>query len=428
MSLKMRLFIVPTLFLVSFLLSIPALASTPKNLEPILAKLDADIQKFVNSKQIPGCAVAVVYQNKVVFMHSYGVKMLGTPEKINADTLFQLGSLSKPVAATLASVLEHKGYFKLDDPVNDYLPNFTLNGRQSPSTLKIKHILSHATGVPRAGFNNLIETHTPYDRILQRLQNTRVRTPIGKRYDYHNAMYSVISEITRSATHLPFKDALHHNLLEPLNMTNTSATLSGLLKTTNRATPHTRGCQGRLVPSDTYSRGYYSVAPAGGINSSVRDMATFLKAQMGGYPEVLNHKMLTRIQTPQIVTPNTLSPNQGPANLIKNAHYALGWRVVDFAHHKLVFHGGWVKGFTNFIGFIPEHQLGIVVLHNSESRFSAKTAVKFFESYFDIPRTKMRPLQKIKCLYTERKLARQAKKTKKTPVGTSKRPRKARPS
>lgn len=398
------------LFFISCFLPLAVFALPPKNLEPTLAKLNADIQKLVQSKQIPGCAVAVVYRNNVVFMNTYGVRMVGKPEKIDVDTLFQLGSVSKPIAATLVSVLEHKGLLKLDDPVTHYLPNFSLNSNQASHALRVKHVLSHSTGVPRAGFNNLIEAHAPYDRILETLQATRVRTPMGKRYDYHNAMYALISDITRSATRLPFKDALHANLLQPLNMTRTSATLGGLINTPNRATPHTRGNRGALTPSDTYSKGYYAVAPAGGINSSIKDMSVFLKAQMGGFPQVLNHKMLARIQTPQVVTPCTLGPNSGPPNMIKNAHYALGWRVVDFDHHKLVFHGGWVKGFTNFIAFMPDQQIGIVVLHNSENRFSAKTAVKFFESYLDIPRQKQnflqRPKTKVKLFYQKNKLVR----------------------
>lgn len=368
----------------------PLWAAPPRNLEDALSKLDTQIQNIVQKKQIPGCAVAVVYQNKIVFMHAYGVRTLGTQERIDLNTVFQLGSVSKPIAATLASILEHKGLLHFEDPVYQHLPNFALKTKQAPHMFKIKHILSHSTGVSRGGFNNLIESHMPYDHILEALQKAPVRTAIGKRYDYHNAMYSLISEITRKATRLPFKDALHANLLEPLNMTMTSATFGGLLRTANRASPHTRGYGGRLIPSPTYSQGYYTVAPAGGINSSIRDMAIFLKAQLGGHPEVLNPKMLARMHAPQISTPSSISPCEGSPQLIKNPSYALGWRVVDFDHHKLIFHGGWVKGFTNFIAFMPEEQIGIVVLHNSEAtgKFSAKTAVKFFESYLGIPRHK----------------------------------------
>jgi len=354
--------------------------ATTTNIDAAINKLDEYISLQVQKKQIPGCAVAVVYHNQIIFMNAYGVKAVGKPEKIDLDTVFQLGSVSKPIAATLASILENKGLIKFDDPVNQYLPHFALNSRHPRHTVKIKHVLSHSTGVPRAGFNNLIESHAHPSRILKALQNTPVRTPVGKQYDYHNAMYGVLDHITQSATGISFQQSLRHNLLRPLKMTNTSATLTALLNTPNRAAPHIRNQRGALMPCDHYSKGYYNVAAAGGINSSVRDMATFLKAQLGGYPEVLNHRALNRIQLPQIPTQGGLSASDAPPSTIKNHRYAYGWRVVDFAHHKMVFHGGWVKGFTNFIAFMPEHEVGIVVLHNSETKFSARAGVKFFES------------------------------------------------
>lgn len=362
--------------------------SHPKNLGSILSQIDEHIKVHVKSKQVAGCAVAVVYQNKIVFLNAYGVKSLGKPDRINVDTVFQLGSVSKPIAATLVSVLENKGFLRLEDPIQHYLPNFSLNTKQSSHKLQVKHVLSHSTGVPRTDFNHLIESHQPYNTILRALQRTPVRTPIGKRYDYHNAMFGLISDITRSATRSSFKDALSVNLLKPLQMTNTTATLSGLLTNPNRAFPHVRNGKAKLTPCDTYSRGYYNVAPAGGINSSIRDMAIFLNAQMGGYPTVLNKRTLSRTQTAQISTPCTLSAYNGPAHLIKNARYGLGWRIVDFSHHKLLFHGGWVKGFTNFIAFMPDQKIGIVVLQNGETRFSSKTAIKFFELYLGITPTR----------------------------------------
>lgn len=361
--------------------------SGPRDLSVILTQLDKHIQKQVQWRRIPGCAVAVVYQNKIVFMNGYGLKSLYKKEKIDIHTVFQLGSISKPIAATLASILEHKGLLKLEDPVNDYLPNFSLRSRQPSSTLKIKHILSHSSGVPRAGFNNLIESHAPYPLILKALQDTPVRTTVGKRYDYNNAMYSLISEITYAATRMPFSMALYNNLLRPLEMGRTSSTIQDLLHTPNRASPHIRK-RGRWLPCESYSQGYYAVAPSGGVNSSISDMAIFLKAQMGGYPKILPHRALARLHAPQIATTTSLRACEGPYHLIRNSRYALGWRVVDFGHHQLIFHGGWLKGFTNFIAFIPEQQIGIVVLHNGESPFASKTAVRFFELFLDVPQRK----------------------------------------
>lgn len=362
-----------------------------KDLQPIIATLEAQIQQHLQKKQIAGCAIAIVYHNQIVHLKGYGVRTMGRKEKVDIDTVFQLGSVSKPIAATLASVLENKGMLRLDDPVNYYLPNFSLNSVQPPSSLKIKHLLSHSTGVPRAGFNQLIETHKPFQQIIKSLKNTPVRAPVGRQYDYHNAMYSVISEVTRSATQLTFPEALRQNLLLPLKMTRTSATYEALLSNENRASPHTRTRRG-LTPCSTYSNGYYNAAPAGGINSSVRDMAIFLKAQMGGYPQVLDHRAIMRMQIPQVTTKSMLHCSVGPRNLIKNPRYGLGWRLIDFADQRMVYHSGWVKGFTNFIAFAPDQSVGIVVLHNAEggSKFPSRIGVKFFELFYDVPQMKSR--------------------------------------
>lgn len=355
----------------------------PPQLQPALLKLDQRIKHSLNQKQIPGCAVAVVYQNKVVFIKAYGDRTIGQHQPMDIDTVFQLGSVSKPLAATLLSILEEKGHLRLEDPVHYYLKDFSSPRAMHP--LKIKHILSHSTGIPRAGFNQLIESHTPYPKILQKLKSSRTRIAAGKHYDYNNAMYGTLSDITHAATRLPFKEALRRHLLSPLKMNRTTTTLQGLLQTENRAIPHVKDRQGRLMPCQSYSNGYYAVAPAGGINSSVRDMSTFLGAQMGAFPDLLSTRMLYRIHHPQVLTQNVLGSATRYPHLMKNGYYALGWRVTHFAHHKLVFHGGWVKGFTNFVGMIPEHKIGIVILHNSESKFSSKVGIEFFESFLNLP-------------------------------------------
>ncbi len=362
-------------------------ANSAKNLDPAITKLKAHIQTQIRNKRIPGCAVAIVHRKQVIFMQAFGVKRIGKSEKINTQTLFQLGSVSKPIAASLLSILESEGLLKMDDPVHHYVNRFSLKGNRNKKNLKIKHVLSHSTGIPRAGFNNLIEAQIPYVKIRKTLQTTPLRTAVGKRYDYNNAMYGIVSDITHSASKNSFAHTLKAKLLKPLGMNQTSATLKELLNNKNKASPHVKNRRGTVVPCSTYSKGYYAVAPAGGINSTIKDMSLFLKAQLGGFPQVLKPRALQKIQKPQIPTKNMLSSSRVP-KLIKNGHYALGWRVADFSRHKLVFHGGWLKGFTNFIGFVPEQDIGIVILHNGESKFSADAALQFFENYFGIQTTK----------------------------------------
>lgn len=360
---------------------------TPQNIYTVISQFEQKLLKTLHDKNIPGCAVAIVYKNQVVFLNGYGVRTIGKPEKIDADTVFQLGSVSKPIAATLTTLLENRGLLNIQDPVSRYLPNFSLNGAKDPTTLKIKHVLNHSSGLPRSGFNHLIETFAPHTRLIRALQTTRISAPIGKRYDYHNAMFSLINEITFAATRQSFPDSLSTYLLKPLNMHNTTATYNGLLQTPNRATPHVKNQKGKMIPEKNYSTGYYSVAPAGGINSSIRDMSNFLKAQLGGYPTILDQATLARLQQPLIATPSTsLSAVNGARDKIKNSQYGLGWRIIDFNQKKLIYHGGWVKGFKNFIALMPDHQVGIVILHNSENKgFSNRLAMQFLDIFFSSP-------------------------------------------
>jgi beta-lactamase class C len=263
------------------------------------------------------------------------------------------------------------------------LPNFSLNAPKNSDSLKIKHVLSHSSGLPRSGFDHLIETFAPHSKLIRMLQTTRITAPIGKRHDYHNAMFSLINEIILAATRHSFQDCLSTYLLKPLNMNSTSATYAALLANPNRAFPHIQSTKNKMTPAGTYSTGYYSVAPAGGINSSIRDMAIFLKAQLGGYPAIINQNVLARLHEPLVPTPSkSLSVVNGTRDKIKNSSYGLGWRLIDFNQKKMVYHAGWVKGFKNFIAFIPEEQVGIVVLHNSEIKFSPRLAMQFFDIFF----------------------------------------------
>lgn len=378
--LKIILFI--PIFMLTFLFPMEANALEASNIVAAVKKVEEQIEDSIKKKRIPGCAVAVVYKNRVIFINGYGVRAVGKEDKIDLDTVFQLGSVSKPIAATLAAILEEKGKINLDSPVSEYLTGFTLYNQPADS-LKVSNVLSHTSGVPRSGFNHLIETFTPYPDIMTTLQKTRVVSLPGIKYDYHNAMYALISEIIEAATHQTFEDALKANLLGPLHMHHTSATFEGLFVGLDTACPHTRGPKGALVPCEPYSRGYYSVAPAGGINSSIRDMAIFLNAQLGGYPKVVSKKVLEKIQTPLVATHSLLSGGRS-----KNPSYGLGWRIIDYADQKLVYHAGWVKGFTNFLAFIPEQEIGIVVLHNADTRFTTPLVVKFFETALGLPEIK----------------------------------------
>jgi len=375
---------------------------TPPEIKPILKQFEQYADNTFKKMRVPGSAIAIIYRNEIIFMKSYGVRRLGKKELIDNDTLFQLGSVSKPVSATLAAILAGQQQIHLDDPLEKYLPNFELQTHKkirAIQPLKIRNLLNHTTGVPRAGFNALIEA---YIQIVNKLQKTPINCTIGHCYDYHNVMFSVIGDVIAAATRRTFGEALKQHLLTPLNMRRTSTSLESLTNDLNKAYPHIRNERGVLSPCSYHSKSYYAVAPAGGVNSTIRDMAIFLQAQMGKFPHIVNKTALNLMHEPLITTPEVLT-RMGNQR-VKNAYYGLGWRILNFANEKVVFHGGWLKGFNNVVAFLPEHELGIVVLQNAETRFAWQSTVKFFEMYLDLPeQPQYIPIQALKSYAKKKK-------------------------
>jgi beta-lactamase class C len=131
---------------------------------------------------------------------------------------------------------------------------------------------------------------------------------------------------------------------------------------------------------------YYHVPPAAGVNSSIHDMAQWLIAQMGHRPDVLPVAVLSDIHTPQVSTPGELRGSPWRRERLTAAYYALGWRVFDYAGHTLVFHGGAVQGFRGLIAYMPDQDVGMVVLWNSESAAPSGLLPTLMDRVLGLPR------------------------------------------
>lgn len=346
----------------------------------ILPALEKYITQTIKEKRYAGLAFAIVSKNHVYCAKTFGVKRLGKSDAVTPNTLFQIGSISKAITSTLVALLQKQNLFKTNDTVNQYLPEFQLNNARTP--LRIWHVLSHSTGVPAKGVNEMIEAYMPRSAIQRKLQNTPITAEPGLDYSYNNAMYSVIEDILLAATGSPYPDLLQKHLLTPLGMQNVSTTLETMKASSDRAYPHVKGKEGRFVPAKSYSRGYYAVASAGGINASLNDLIPFVQLHLGKHPEVLNTQGREPFYQGLMADPEAEEWLQDGKHVITDVKYGLGWRLMTFEGEKVIFHGGWLKGFINFVGFLPDHDIGIIVLQNTESQFAREIAFKFFDLYF----------------------------------------------
>lgn len=346
-----------------------------KTLEIFSDKLD----RAVKTGDFVGLAVAVVKDGDIALLRTYGKRAVNAPDPITPSTRFRIASLSKGFAAGLAAQLADKHQLDLEAPVKPYAPGFRLARSDEAEKVTIAHILSHRTGLPPYAYDNLLEANVPVPTIFDRLSRVKMICPVGRCYSYQNVAYSLIEPVVASISGEPFERAVANHLFKPLGM-KASYGMSAFQSDDNWARPHVRGRSGwRVAPPDEM---YYHVPSAGGVNASIEDMARWLQAQMGTMPDVLSPNALALMQTPRVRTRAELRRVRWLKNRVTDAHYALGWRIYEYAGRSIVMHNGGLQGYRAQIAFLPEKGLGVVALWNSMSSRGWAMMPTLFDAYF----------------------------------------------
>lgn len=374
-----------TSYIFATLLFFFATSTQADSIDTVLEKYIPFVEATLNETQIPGAAIAIVSRDKVHYIHGFGYRNLKTKEPVNTHTVFRIGSLSKGFAADLTGILVEKGYLHWDDKVVSYLPNIALKSPKSTQNLTVRHLLSHQSGLPSHAYDNLIESHRPYHEIILSLNKLPLNCPVGQCYNYQNAAYSIVGNVLEVATTQHYNQLLKKHIFGPLQMHDASVTYQEITQNPNHATCHVGG-NGKFAPCPI-GKAYYAVAPAGGVNASIQDMANWVRAQLGAYPKVLSPQVLKEVQTPLVETRSELKQNHSPwrRDRLRSAYYGMGWRIYDYAGSRMIFHGGALRGVSTAIGFMPQEDIGIVILTNSNIPIPGMMVAKFYDYYLGLP-------------------------------------------
>ena len=376
------MFLVFTFWLCSSQISFAITAdSTDVRLKKLIKKFDAFVKEALTAGKIPGAAVAIVSQNKIVHLKGYGVREAGRPERIDEDTVFRLASLSKGFAPVLTGLLVEDGVLDWDDGVLEYLEDFSLKDSAHTEEVTIRHILSHTSGVQEHAFTTLLDANVPYEKIIKELDRANIVCEVGEYFSYQNVIYSLIGDILKSATGHDYELLLRLKIFWPLAMNRASLGWNGIKSSANRATPHIR--YSRKWKPIKIRRTYYSVAPAAGVNASISDMAKWLRALLGGASSIISPNVMQEVTTPFVRTSKMKRYFRSWRNL-KKAWYGLGWRVFEYSGTKIVHHGGYVRGYRAEMAFAPEEGIGMVILMNGASRFANICVPTFFDLYLGL--------------------------------------------
>ena len=363
----------PILAALALLLSAASLpAQRPAAAAPALPRdLDAYVARVMRDFEVPGIALAVVQDGRVLLARGYGVRTLGNAAPVDAATLFGIASNTKAFTATALGLLVEEGKLQWDAPVINYLPWFQMYDPFVTRELTIRDLLVHRSGLGLGAGDLLWWPTSTYDRkeVARRLRYIKPVTSFRTAYAYDNVLYSVAGEVIETVSGQTWEDFVGTRILARVGMTGSSVRHSGAAAGGNVATPHAP-VEGRVRPVAPFASD--NTNPAGGINASATDIAKWMIVQLdsgrlGDGSRLFSQRTARELWS--IVTP--LRPGTPPPELAalraNFSGYALGFFVRDYRGQKVVWHTGGLPGYVSRISLIPDRKLGIAVLTNQES-------------------------------------------------------------
>lgn len=323
----------------------------------------ADIDK---SGGLVGLAVAVVRDGQISLLNTYGVQTVGSSDKITEQTTFRIASLSKAFAATVAVQLDAEKKLSLNDLLVTSNPGFKLKSQTQAKAATLNHALSHRLSLPPYAYDNLLESGVSPNTILSEMKAVEPICDVGSCYAYQNVGFNMAASAIAEADNTTYQASVVSRVFEPLDMGGASFGKDNLIAGGNWARSHKRRVGGTWTIAKV-KPAYYRVPAAGGVNANIIDMTKWLSAQMGNYPQVLSQASLDRLHSEQVKTRGELRRTRHFGR-VSDAYYGLGWRIYQYAGHKVVNHSGSVEGYAAQIAFLPHKNVGIVMLTNSKTK------------------------------------------------------------
>lgn len=334
------------------------------------AQLERYILDQMSATHLPSVSMAVVQGNEVIWSRGFGLADIASGQPANPDTIYAIASITKSFTAIAVLQLAEQGKLSLDDAIEKHLPSFNL--RPGGESVRIKHFLSHTSGIPAlASSESMLEYAAgardhwlplaSYDDFLAFISDAQEWTlnKPGERWYYLNEGYALLGAIIEKCSGVPYGEYIQQQILEPLGMTRSFFHKADVESAGNVATPYSITSEGKPIPA-RYP--YRPVKPGGEMLSTAHDLARYLSMYLnqgeGNGARILSTESLTAMQTPYINTPAQDSP-------FGQAGYGYGLHIVpDFMGQRLVGHGGSIGICTSYIGFLQEKNLGVAVVVN----------------------------------------------------------------
>ncbi|RRN57399.1 serine hydrolase [Pseudoxanthomonas sp. SGNA-20] len=355
----------------------PAATTAPAQAALDPAQLGAWVEAARERFEVPGIAVAVVKDGQVVFEGGWGVRELGKPDPVDAHTLFAIASNTKAFTAASLAMLADEGKLSLEDRVVEHLPEFRMADPYVTAQMRVRDLLTHRSGLGLGAGDLLFWPGSDYstEEVVARLKDVPLASSFRERYAYDNILYAAATLLIERVSGQSYAQFLQQRFFDPLGMAGTRFNADALRPGDRAASGHAKADFTTLRP--TFPLTWHNAAGAGGIYSSVHDMARWMNAQLAGgrYTDAegreqrlfseRRHKSMWTLHTP-INIPEPAVPELA-ASRPDFLGYGEGWMLSTYRGEKLVWHtGGW-PGMVSRVTLVPGRNLGVVVLTNQES-------------------------------------------------------------
>lgn len=338
-------------------------------------------KKAIASGEVVGAGVSIVHGQHLLMAEGFGVRNSRTGTKVDGETVFRLGSLSKGFTGILASDLKGEGTLNWEDRVSDCIPEFELGDRENTENITLAHLLSHTSGAPYHSYTNLVEAGLSLEEIASQFNKVEPISRPGEMYSYQNALFALSGEMMKKVTGKEITTSLEERFFKPLEMCSTTMDYAALNTIENKAKPHVRSRRGWRSGKLTDS--YYNAVAAGGINSNAADMAKWMQFLLGQRPDIMTTQELQETFRPVIEIPGRQKYyHRWPGHMA--SYYGFGWRIHTYqqgdtgVESTMWHHGGSVNHFRNEIAVFPDEDLGICVLMNNQSRISQRVIMDLY--------------------------------------------------
>jgi len=345
--------------------------SNKKALNPEFTLLEEKVQEIKSAFNVPGLAVGVIKEGKVIYAKGIGVQDFITQNPLSTESVYHMASVSKPFVATAIMQLREQGKIELDKKLIEYLPYFTMKDDRYKD-ISIRHLLTHSSGIPDVEDYEWDKPQYDDDAIERYSRSFKLKeldfSP-GEKYKYSNSAFNILGDVIRKVSGMTFENYTKKFIFEPTGMKNTTFYRPEVPKKT-ATKPHTLDSNLKINVETVYP--YNRIhAPSSTLHSNISDMLLWAKVS-------LNKGKIGKHQIYSEESYKLLTSSQ--RKISENTSLALSWFISPIKDYKLISHNGKDTGYSTHFSFVPEKQFAIVLMANNHL-FANSDVANYLISY-----------------------------------------------